>query len=74
MFRRRRTQPSADLPWLHPAHPVSRWASVEDVYLLFLNRPPDDIPADDGGATIVPAASLYHPELPNPTHSSCSTD
>jgi hypothetical protein len=66
MFRRRRTEPSADPPRLHPAHPVSRWASVEDVYLLFLNRPPDDIPADDGGATIVPAASLYHPELPQP--------
>jgi len=39
---------------------------VEDVYLLFLNRPPDDVPADDGGATVVPAASLYHPELPQP--------
>jgi hypothetical protein len=39
---------------------------VEDVYLLFLNRPPDDIPADDGGATVVPAASLHHPELPQP--------
>jgi len=39
---------------------------VEDVYLLFLNRPPDDIPADDGGATVVSAASLHHPELPQP--------
>lgn len=39
---------------------------VEDVYLVFLNRPPDDVPADDGGATVVPAASLHHPELPQP--------
>jgi hypothetical protein len=31
-----------------------------------LNRPPDDVPADDGGATVVPAASLHHPELPQP--------
>jgi hypothetical protein len=66
MFRRRRTQRSADAPWLHPDHAVSRLDPVENVYLLFLNRPPDDVPADDGGATIVPAASLYHPELPQP--------
>lgn len=33
---------------------------------MFLNRPPDDVPADDGGATVVPAASLHHPELPQP--------
>jgi len=39
---------------------------VEDIYLLFLNRPPDDVPADDGGASVVPAASLHHPELPQP--------
>jgi hypothetical protein len=39
---------------------------VEGVHLLFLNRPPDDIPPDDGGATIVPAASLHHPGLPQP--------
>jgi hypothetical protein len=39
---------------------------VQDIYLLFLNRPPDDVPADDGGATVVPATSLYHPELPQP--------
>jgi hypothetical protein len=39
---------------------------VEDIHLLFLNRPPDDVPADNGGATIVPAASLLHPELPQP--------
>jgi hypothetical protein len=36
------------------------------VHLLFLNRPPDDIPPDDGGATIVAAASLHHPGLPQP--------
>jgi hypothetical protein len=36
------------------------------VHLLFLNRPPDDVPPDDGGATIVPAASLHHPGLPQP--------
>ena len=46
----------------HSAHAVSRLQPVEDVYLLFLNRPPDD----DGGATVVPAASLHHPELPQP--------
>jgi len=39
---------------------------LEDVYLLFLNRPPDDIPPGEGGATIVAAASLHHPELPQP--------
>jgi hypothetical protein len=66
MFRRRRTESSADPPWLHPARAVSRLDSVEDVYLLFLNRPPDDFPADDGGATVVPVASLCHPELPQP--------
>jgi hypothetical protein len=36
------------------------------VHLLFLNRPPDDIPPADGGATIVAAASLHHPGLPQP--------
>jgi hypothetical protein len=66
MFRRRRTQFSADPPRLHPAHALSRLDPVEDVYLLYLNRPPDDVPADDGGATVVPAASLYHPQLPQP--------
>jgi hypothetical protein len=66
MFRRRPTQSSADSPWLRPASAVSRLESVEDVYLLFLNRPPDDVPADDGGATVVPMASLCHPELPQP--------
>jgi len=65
MFRRRRTQFAADPPG-HAAHAVSRLQPVEDVYLLFLNRPADDVPADDGGATVVPAASLYHPELPQP--------
>jgi hypothetical protein len=66
MFRRRRTQFSADPPRLHPAHALSRLDPVEDVYLLYLNRPPDDVPADDGGATVVSAASLYHPQLPQP--------
>ena len=65
MFRRRRTQSASNLPD-HPAHAVSRLQPVEDIYLLFLNRPPDDVPADDGGATVVPAASLHHPELPQP--------
>jgi hypothetical protein len=65
MFRRRRIQSAAD-PSGHSAHAVSRLQPVEDVYLLFLNRPPDDVPADDGGATVVPAASLHHPELPQP--------
>ena len=65
MFRRRRTQSAADSSG-HSAHAVSRLQPVEDVYLLFLNRPPDDVPADDGGATVVPAASLHHPELPQP--------
>jgi len=65
MFRRRRIQSAADPPG-HSAHAVSRLQPVEDVYLLFLNRPPDDVPADDGGATVVPAASLHHPELPQP--------
>ena len=65
MFRRRRTQSAANPPG-HAAHAVSRLQPVEDVYLLFLNRPPDDVPAGDGGATVVPAASLHHPELPQP--------
>ena len=66
MFRRRRRQLAADPPRLHLGHAVSRLEPVEDVYLLFLNRPPDDVPAGDGGATVVPATSLYHPELPQP--------
>ena len=72
MFRRRRIQSAADPPG-HSAHAVSRLQPVEDVYLLFLNRPPDDVPADDGGATVVPAVSLNHPSCPNPTPSGCST-
>jgi hypothetical protein len=66
MFGRRRSQPSADPPRLYLAQPISGLEPVKDVYLLFLNRPPDDVPADDGGATIVPAVSLCHPELPQP--------
>ena len=65
MFRRRRIQSDANPPG-HAAHAVSRLQPVEDIYLLFLNRPPDDVPAGDGGATVVPAASLRHPELPEP--------
>jgi hypothetical protein len=65
MFRRRRTQSAANPP-SHSTPAVSQLQPVEDVYLLFLNRPPDDVPADDGGATVVPAASLHHPELPQP--------
>src|SRR6266545_3325482 len=69
MLRRRREH-----AWLS-AVPASRPNSggtgvrqrpVEDVHLLFLNRSPDDLPADDGGATIVPAGSLHHPGLPQP--------
>ena len=63
MFRRRRIQSAADPPG-HSAHAVSRLQPVEDVYLLFLNRPPDDVPADDGGATVVPAASLHRQMFP----------
>lgn len=66
MFRRPRNPSLVDPPRLHPARAVARWKPVEDVYLLFLNRPPDDVPPDDGGATIVAAASLEHPELPQP--------
>jgi hypothetical protein len=66
MFRRRRSQPSADPRRLHPVIPVSQLQPVDDVCLLFLNRPPDDVPPGDGGATVVPAVSLYHPELPQP--------
>lgn len=40
--------------------------ALKDAYLLFLNRPPDDVPPGDGGATIVAAGSLHHPELPQP--------
>jgi hypothetical protein len=64
MFRRRRSASSADPRWLHPADAVSGLEPAKDVYLLFLNRPPDDVPPDDGGATVVAAASLGHPELP----------
>jgi hypothetical protein len=66
MFRRRRNPSLVDRPRLHPARAVARLKPVEDVYLLFLNRPPDDVPPDDGGATIVAAASPEHPELPQP--------
>jgi hypothetical protein len=57
-LRRERARPPAE-----PCPPDLGWAalrpqSVEGVHLLFLNRPPDDIPPDDGGATIVPASSL----------------
>lgn len=66
MFGRRRSQPSPDPPRLHRVPAIAQLQPVEDVYLLFLNRPPDDVPADDGGATVVPAPSLHHPELPQP--------
>ena len=53
-----------------PRPPGQGWAGrpepVEGVHLLFLNRPPHDIPPGDGGATIVAAASLHHPGLPQP--------
>ena len=66
MFGRWRSKPVAAPPRLHPARAISGLNPVEDVHLLFLNRPPDDVPADDGGATIVPAASLHHHGLPQP--------
>jgi hypothetical protein len=65
-LRRERARPPTkrcppDLGW-------ERWRPepVHGVHLLFLNRPPDDIPPGDGGATIVAAASLHHPGLPQP--------
>jgi len=68
MVRLRRTRAWSPV---EPRPPDQGWAGwrpepVEGVHLLFLNRPPDDIPPDDGGATIVPAASLHHPGLPQP--------
>jgi hypothetical protein len=65
-LRRERARSPAE-----PCPPNPAWAGwrpqpVEGVHLLFLNRPPDDIPPDDGGATIVAAASLHHPGLPQP--------
>lgn len=66
MFRHRRSQLAADPRRLRALTPVPQLQPVENVCLLFLNRPPDDVPAGDGGATVVPAASLYHPELPQP--------
>jgi hypothetical protein len=48
MFRRRRTQSAADPPG-HSTHAVSRLQPVEDVYLLFLNRPLTTSPVGDGG-------------------------
>jgi hypothetical protein len=60
-----------------PRPPGQGWAGwpepVESVHLLFLNRPPDDIPPDDGGATIVPAASCITLACPSPTASGCLT-
>jgi hypothetical protein len=66
MFHRRHVQPFTDPSEtkLGRAEPMPQ--PLEGVYLLFLNRPPDDVPPGDGGATIVAAASLRHPELPQP--------
>jgi hypothetical protein len=65
MFHRRHIQPFTDPSRTDPgAEPMP--PPLEDVYLLFLNRPPDDVPPGDGGATIVAAASLHHSELPQP--------
>jgi hypothetical protein len=66
MFHRRHVQPFTDPSGTDPgrAEPMPR--ALKDAYLLFLNRPPDDVPPGDGGATIVAAGSLHHPELPQP--------
>jgi hypothetical protein len=63
MVHRRHIQPLTDPSQTDPGS-AERPRPLEDVYLLFLNRPPDDIPPGDGGATIVAATSLHHPELP----------
>jgi hypothetical protein len=74
MFHRRHVQPFTDPSGTDPgrAEPMPR--ALKDAYLLFLNRPPDDVPPGDGGATIVAARSLRHPELPQPTPCGCSTN
>jgi hypothetical protein len=66
MFHRRHVQPFTDPSGTDPgrAEPMPR--ALKDAYLLFLNRPPDDVPPGDGGATIVAAGSLHHPEPPQP--------
>jgi hypothetical protein len=66
MFHRRRVQPFTDPSRTDPGWAGSAPPPLGDVYLLFLNRPPDDVPPGDGGATVVAAASLHHPELPQP--------
>jgi hypothetical protein len=66
MFLRRHVQPFTDPSGTNLGRPEPMSQPLEDVYLLFLNRPPDDVPPGDGGATIVAATSLHHPELPQP--------
>ena len=66
MFHRRHIQPFTAPSGTDPGWPEPMPQPLEDMYLLFLNRPPDDILRGDGGATIVAAASLHHPELPQP--------
>jgi hypothetical protein len=66
MFHRRHVQPFTDPSGTNLGRPEPLPQPLEDMYLLFLNRPPDDVPPGDGGATIVAAGSLHHPELPQP--------
>jgi hypothetical protein len=66
MFHRRHVQPFTDPSRTDPGWAEPTPPPLEDVYLLFLNRPPDDVPPGNGGATIVAARSLHHPELPQP--------
>jgi hypothetical protein len=66
MFHRRRVQSLTDPSRTDPGRAGPAPPPLDDVYLLFLNRPPDDVPPGDGGATVVAAASLHHPELPQP--------
>jgi hypothetical protein len=72
MFRRRRTQSAADPPG-HSGHAVSRLQPVEDVYLLFLNRPPTTSPPTTAGRPSCRPPPAATPSCPNPTPSGCTT-
>jgi hypothetical protein len=72
-LRRQRAQSPAEPCPLGLVWAGSWQQPVEGVHVLFLNWPPEDIPPDDGGATIVAAASLAHLGLSQPDASGCST-